>query len=83
MTPPPIAQPAVVYAPGAKDKPLSRRIRTGISDGQYVEVAVGLEEGARVVTGLDGEARAAGARPSAAPTSNPFAPGGRPQRRQR
>jgi HlyD family secretion protein len=75
-------RPAVVFAPGPKDKLLPRRIRTGLSDGQYVEVLSGLDEGAQVVTGLEGDARA-GARPSGAPTNNPFAPGGRPQRRQR
>jgi hypothetical protein len=72
-----------VYAPGPKDKLQPRRIRTGLSDGQYAEVLSGLEEGAQVVTAVEGEARAGGARPSAAPTNNPFAPGGRPQRRQR
>jgi HlyD family secretion protein len=77
-------RPALVYAPGPKDKLVAHRIRTGLSDGQYTEVLSGLEEGAQVVTGLDGEARAgAGARPSGAPSNNPFAPGGRPQRRQR
>jgi HlyD family secretion protein len=75
-------RPAVVYAPGPKDKLQPRRIRTGLSDGQYAEVLSGLEEGAQVVTAVEGEARPGAARPSAAPTNNPFAPG-RIQRRQR
>jgi HlyD family secretion protein len=76
----PAAKPAVVYLPG-DEVLLPRRIRVGLSDGQYVEVVGGLEQGARVVTGLEGAARA-NARPSGSPTGNPFAPG-RPQRRQR
>jgi multidrug efflux pump subunit AcrA (membrane-fusion protein) len=59
-------------------------VRLGISDGQFVEVREGLEEGTRVVTGADtGAARGAAARPGASPgASNPFSPQ-RPQRRQR
>jgi HlyD family secretion protein len=76
----PAAKPAVVYLAG--DGALqSRRVRIGMSDGQFVELVAGLEEGARVVTGVE-SAAAAAARPSGSPTGNPFAPG-RPQRRQR
>jgi putative ABC transport system ATP-binding protein len=46
----------------------------GLSDGQFVEVLGGLEEGTQVITGLDNAARP----PVRAPlSSNPFAPGGR------
>jgi len=72
---------AMIYLPGGKDRPQPQRIRVGMSDGQFVEVVAGLDEGAQVITGLEGDVRAA-ARPSTAPTNNPFAPG-RGQRRQR
>lgn len=77
-------RPATVYVPDPKDKPQAERIRVGMSDGQYVEVVSGLTEGARVITGVDGQPRSAGARgaPSPASTANPFTPG-RPQPRQR
>jgi HlyD family secretion protein len=74
-------RPATVYLPG-KDGPQAQRIRVGLSDGQFVQVLGGLEEGTQVITGLDNAARAP-ARPGATPSSNPFAPGGRGQRRQR
>jgi HlyD family secretion protein len=76
-------RPATVYVPGAKDKPQAERVRVGMSDGQFVEVVSGLAEGARVITGVDGQARSGGgARPSPAASNNPFTPG-RPERRQR
>ena len=33
------------------DRPVSRRVRTGLSDGQYVEVLEGLSAGEKVVIG--------------------------------
>lgn len=75
------SRPATVYVPLQKDKLQAQPIRVGLSDGQYVEVVSGLEQGAQVVTGLEGDARAP-ARPGASPSNNPFAPG-RGQRRQR
>ena len=73
-----------MYVPDPKDKPQAERIRIGMSDGQYVEVVSGLTEGARVITGVDGQARAGASRGGASPaaTNNPFTPG-RPERRQR
>jgi HlyD family secretion protein len=74
-------RPATVYVPIAKDRLRPQPIRVGLSDGQYVEVVSGLEQGAQVVTGLEGGPGVA-ARPGASPSNNPFAPG-RGQRRQR
>jgi HlyD family secretion protein len=79
----PGARPGVVFAPGDDGKPEPRPIRVGISDGQYVEVAEGLQEGDRVITAATGEAARPGApRPGASGTTNPFAPP-QGQRRQR
>jgi HlyD family secretion protein len=75
-------RPAVIYVLDEKARPQPQRVRVGMSDGQFVEVVSGVAEGAQVITGLEGEARTA-ARPSATPSNNPFAPGGRGQRRQR
>jgi HlyD family secretion protein len=73
-------RPGLVFVLGAKGEPEPVRIRSGISDGQFVEVRDGLTEGARVVTGVEGDTPRGGApRPGA--SSNPFAP--QPQRRQR
>jgi HlyD family secretion protein len=78
------ARPQLVFVLNEKGEPQPARVRLGISDGQFVEVRGGLEEGARVVTGAEAEgARPPTARPGASPgASNPFSPQ-RPQRRQR
>jgi len=56
-------------------------VRLGISDGRFVEVVSGLEEGAPVILADDSaRPRAGGASP--APSNNPFTPG-RPQFRSR
>lgn len=77
-------RPTIVFVTGPDGQPQPQPIRTGITDGQYVEVVSGLEDGAQIVTGIAGEggARAAGARPGASPATNPFAPQ-QPQRRTR
>jgi HlyD family secretion protein len=83
--PRPRARPAVVFVPGPDGKPQPRPIRVGISDGQFVEVADGLQEGERVITGAGGDASRAGSpRPGGSPgaATNPFAPQ-QGQRRQR
>jgi multidrug efflux pump subunit AcrA (membrane-fusion protein) len=68
---------------GPDGKPAPTRVRLGISDGRFVEVVSGLEEGAQIITGDDGaRPRAAGASPSPGSATNPFAPG-RPQFRNR
>ena len=65
---------------GPDGSPQPRRVQVGLSDGQFVEVVSGLEEGATVVTGTtDTDARAP--RPGASPSTNPFNP--QFQRRQR
>jgi len=79
------ARPQLVFVLNEKGEPQAARVRLGISDGQFVEVREGLDEGARVVTGQqtnDAGRGAAAPRPGASPAaSNPFNP--RPQRRQR
>jgi hypothetical protein len=64
-------------------QPMALDVRVGISDGQYVELRDGLEEGAAVITGTEIPGAAASSpRAGASPSSNPFTPQ-RPQRRQR
>jgi HlyD family secretion protein len=78
-------RPQLVFVLNEKGEPQPARVRLGISDGQFVEVREGLDEGARVVTGQQTSeaARGAAPRPGASPAaSNPFNPQ-RPQRRQR
>jgi len=75
-------RPTVVFVAGPDGKPKPQPIRTGISDGQWVEVVSGLEEGTPIITGTgDGATRAGGPRPGASAGTNPFAP--QPQRRTR
>lgn len=74
-------RPSLVFVLGPDGNPQSRRVQLGLSDGQYVEVVSGLEEGAPVVTGTTDPARAGAPRPGASPSSNPFNP--QFQRRQR
>jgi HlyD family secretion protein len=78
-------RPTTVFVPDEKGQPKPADVRIGVSDGQFVELREGLEEGAAVITGTEiPGARAAGAgpRPGASPSSNPFQPQ-RPQPRQR
>ena len=66
----------------AQGQPQARPLRLGLSDGQFVEVVVGLEDGAQVVVGAETLPLTAGAQPSSSPSStNPFAP--QRERRQR
>ncbi len=72
----------MVFVPGPDGKPKPQPIRTGINDGQWVEVVSGLEDGAQIITGIgDGTSRAGAPRPAASGGTNPFAP--QPQRRTR
>ena len=71
---------ALVFVLGPDGKPEPRRVRVGLSDGQFVEVAEGLEPGATVIVGAQSAAGAA-PRPGASPSTNPFNP--QFQRRQR
>lgn len=75
------SRPALVFVPGPGGVPEAKRIRVGISDGQFVELREGLEEGAQVITGLEGQANRGPGRPGGSPSSNPFNP--QVQRRQR
>ena len=77
------SRPAIVFVLDASGAPQPVRIRAGISDGQFVEVATGLTEGQAVITGIAGDAvRGATPRAGASPAANPFAPAP-PQRRSR
>ncbi len=75
-------RPTLVFVLGPNGSAQPRPVHTGISDGQYVEVVDGLEEGAPVITGAGGETPRAGAPRTGASGGNPFAPQP-PQRRQR
>jgi HlyD family secretion protein len=78
-------RPTTVFVPDEKGQLRAVDVRIGISDGQFVELREGLDEGAVVITGTEiPGARAAGTgpRPSGSPSSNPFQPQ-RPQPRQR
>jgi hypothetical protein len=75
----------VVFVPDEKGQPKPVDVRIGVSDGQFVELRQGLDEGAAVITGTEipgARAAGSGARPGASPSSNPFSPQ-RPQPRQR
>jgi hypothetical protein len=74
----------MVFVPGPDGQPKPQPIRTGITDGQYIEVVSGLEEGAQIITGVVGDvgARPGGPRPGGSPGTNPFAPQ-QPARRTR
>jgi HlyD family secretion protein len=75
-------RPSLLFVLGPDGTPQPRRVELGLSDGQFVEVVSGLEEGATVVTGtLDPNARAGTPRPAGSPSTNPFNP--QFQRRQR
>jgi hypothetical protein len=72
-----------VFVLDATGQPKAVEVRVGISDGQYVELRDGLEEGAAVITGTQiAGAPVSSPRAAASPSSNPFTPQ-RPQRRQR
>jgi HlyD family secretion protein len=77
-------RPSLVFVLNEKGEPQAARVRLGISDGQFVEVREGLDQGARVVTGTQADTPTApGARPGAsAGANNPFSPQ-RPPPRQR
>jgi HlyD family secretion protein len=74
-------RPGLVFVLGPDGQPKPTRVKLGISDGRFIEVVDGLQEGTPVVTGTE----EAGARPqqAASPgTTNPFQPQ-RPQPRNR
>ncbi len=67
---------AVVFVPGTDGRPEPKRVRLGISDGRFVEVLEGLDEGQRVVTGVEegSRPRTPGAAASPSGANNPFQP---------
>jgi HlyD family secretion protein len=74
-------RPSTIFVPGPDGMPKAVPVTVGISDGQYVEVREGLDEGATVITGTEIPGAPRGPRPSGSPSSNPFSP--QFQRRQR
>jgi len=72
--------PTVLFVLDDKGQPQPKLVRLGLSDGQYVAVRDGLNEGDLVVTGIATGVARGPAGPS--PSTNPFAPT-RPQRRTR
>ena len=76
-------RPTAVFVLDDTEQPRAVDVRVGISDGQFVEIREGLEEGAVVITGTEipGARAGAGPRPGASPSTNPFSP--QFQRRQR
>ena len=67
-------RPGLVFVLGPADEPKPSPVRLGLSDGRYVEVVEGLDEGAKVVTGVE-DPRAPRPQPSASGSNNPFQPG--------
>jgi HlyD family secretion protein len=70
---PRVGRSAVVFLLGDDGQTKPAKLNLGLSDGRSVEIVEGLEEGARVITGLDAGAPGT-ARSSTAPSSNPFQP---------
>jgi len=66
-------RPGLVFVAGPDGRPKETHVRLGISDGRFVEVLEGLDEGARVITGIEEPGRG---RPSvsSSPSANPFQP---------
>jgi HlyD family secretion protein len=75
-------RPSLVFTPRPGGPPQPVRIRTGISDGQFVEVRDGLGDGQAIVTGIQGGTGGPRTSPTPSASVNPFAPGP-PARRQR
>ncbi len=63
-----------VFILDADGRPRPARVRLGISDGQFVELREGLDEGAAVITGTDGGDDRSAAGPRQGGPNNPFAP---------
>jgi hypothetical protein len=77
-------RPTTIFVAGPDGQPKAVPVTVGISDGQFVELREGLDEGAIVITGTEipGAPRSAAPRPGASPSaSSPFSP--QFQRRQR
>jgi HlyD family secretion protein len=74
---------STVYILSPAGTPQATDVELGISDGQFVEVRTGLEEGTKVIVGIE-LTPSAGPRAGSTPggAANPFAPT-RPQGRQR
>ncbi len=62
----------LVFVLGQDGQPQPAKVRLGLSDGRFVEVVEGLDEGAQVVTGI--EAGGAPGGRGTPPSSNPFQP---------
>jgi HlyD family secretion protein len=67
-------RPGLVFIQGEDGRPKPTRVRLGLSDGRFVEVLEGLEEGATVVTGVEEAGRPRTPGPSPSGANNPFQP---------
>ncbi len=67
-------RPGLVFVPGEDGQPKPQRVRLGMSDGRFVEVVEGLEEGQQVITGLEEAGRPRTPGPSPSGANNPFQP---------
>jgi HlyD family secretion protein len=67
-------RPGTVFVPGPDGKPQPQRVRLGISDGRFVEVLEGLQDGQTVVTGVEDGSRPRTPGPSPSGPNNPFQP---------
>jgi HlyD family secretion protein len=66
-------RPGLVFVLGPDGQPRATPVKLGISDGRFVEVIDGLQEGAPVITGIEEPGRP---QVTASPSStNPFQPG--------
>jgi HlyD family secretion protein len=59
---------------GEDGRPQPVRVRLGVSDGRFVEIVEGLEEGQKVITGLEEAGRPRTPAPSPSGANNPFQP---------
>jgi len=67
-------RPGLVFVLGEDGRPKPVRVHLGVSDGRFVEVLEGLEEGQKVITGVEDPSRPRTPGPSPAAANNPFQP---------
>lgn len=68
-------RPGLVFVLGPDGQPKAAQVKLGISDGRFVEVREGLEEGAAVITGTEEPGSQPTQAASPAASTNPFQPG--------
>ncbi len=67
-------RPGLVFVAGEDGRPQPLRVRLGVSDGRFVEVIEGLEEGQKIITGVEEPGRPRTPAPSPSGANNPFQP---------